>query len=191
MTFRGKLVGLVAGLVVACVLVYAVGQELAKPTPEKAAKLFKDGNWKEAYAAYSRLTLDKEADAVKVVEYFNRSLESQRRLGNVEDIDAFREEAIGLHAKGWRLLQAAAVSYATGEHQGYIVGGKFNRGYARHGRVKYVNAYERDRVRAMQLMVQAMEATAGETDKAAVGQFYLDFAAMLLGNRGYDESWRL
>ena len=175
MTFRVKVILLAVGLVLAGVVVYVVGEELGRPTAEKAAKLFKDGNWKEAYSAYSQLALDKEADGVKVVEYFNRALDCQRRLGNESDIDAFREEAIVVHAKNWRLLQAAAVSYAQGEHQGYIVAGKFNRGYARRGRVKYVNAYERDRVRAMQLMVQAMAATAGESDKGAVGQFYVDF----------------
>ena len=50
---------------------------------------------------------------------------------------------------------------------------------------------ERDRVRAMQLMHQAMPLVAKDDDKRAVAQFYLDFAQMLLNHRGHYEAWRL
>ena len=181
---------LAAGLLCGMIVCGGIAQD-SKPTPDQAVKLMTAGNWKEAYAAFSKLTLDKDTDPMKVSGYFTNALECQRRLGNIEDIDAFREEAIAAHAKNWRLLQTAANSYLGGEHQGYIVAGKFNRGWPRQGRAKVVNTYERDRVRALQLMQQAMENTADDKDKAAVAQFYLDFAQMLMGNRGYYEAWRL
>ena len=191
MTVR-KLAALsVVALGVSLFIAYAAGQPGAAATPADAAKLMTAGNWKEAYAAFSKLTLDKDTDPMKVSGYFTNALECQRRLGNIEDIDAFREEAIAAHAKNWRLLQTSANSYLGGEHQGYIVAGKFNRGWPRRGQAKIVNTYERDRVRALQLMQQAMENTADDKDKAAVAQFYLDFAQMLMGNRGYYEAWRL
>jgi hypothetical protein len=126
-------------------------------------------------------------------EYFNSALQCANNLGNYDDADAFRDQAIETHAKNWRLLQAAAVSLQDGMHQGYIVAGQFHRGYPRGGQAKNVNSYERDRVRALQLMQQAMnEAVADEKDKAAVGQFFIDFSQMPVGGgRGYDNAWRL
>ena len=49
----------------------------------------------------------------------------------------------------------------------------------------------RDRVRGLQLMQQALEQTRKDKDKAAVAQFHLDFASMLLNGAGYHEPWRL
>ena len=50
---------------------------------------------------------------------------------------------------------------------------------------------ERDRVRALQLMQQALDLTAKETDKPALAQFHLHFADLLLNGAGYHEPWRL
>ncbi|MDD4888453.1 MAG: MG2 domain-containing protein, partial [Phycisphaerae bacterium] len=187
---RRKLIGLVIGLG-ATLLAYGVAQEVAKPTPERAMKLLTDKNWKEAFKAFEALTLDPDADPMKVSDYLNKGVQCQQNLGDQADMDGFREAAVKVHAKNWRLLQTAANSYANSDHQGYIVAGKFNRGYPRGGRAKYVNTYERDRVRSLQLMQQAIDATDGEKDKNAVGQFYFDLANMLMGNRGYYEAWRL
>jgi len=54
-----------------------------------------------------------------------------------------------------------------------------------------MNSYQRDRVRALQLMAQAQAATNAETDKSALSNLYFNQAAMLMGNRGYAEAWRL
>ena len=188
---RNTLIGLTVAALVVSAIAFVVAQDVAKPTPEKAAQLLKAGNWKEAFAEYSKLTLDKDADPAKVVEYFNNAIQCQNNLGNEGDIDGFREEAIKAQASNWRLLQAAANSYQNGNHNGYIVAGTFNRGWARHGRVKNVNAYQRDRIRALQLMQQAMEATAKDNDHNAVGRFHLDFANMLMGYSGGANAWRL
>jgi hypothetical protein len=40
-------------------------------------------------------------------------------------------------------------------------------------------------------MQEAMDKTKGETDTDALGEFYFQFAHMLLGNRGWYEAWRL
>ena len=50
---------------------------------------------------------------------------------------------------------------------------------------------QRDRVRALQLMQQALPLTSKENDKAALAAFYLHFANMLLNGAGYHEAWRL
>ena len=157
---------------------------------QKATKLMRDGNWREAYEAFAKLATDPADDVVKVANDLNHAITCLERLGRVAEIDGFREKVIAAHGKNWRLLLAAAQSYMRVTHYGYMVAGEFQRGPHR-GRAKYVNAYERDRVRALQLMDQAIPLTAGERDKAGVAEFYWQLAAMLLANRGFDESWRL
>ncbi len=120
----------------------------------------------------------------------NQAIQCLNNLGRVEEIDDFREAVIKAHAKNWRLLQAAAESYLNNQSFGYIVAGKFYRGQQRGGG-EAVNCYERDRVRALQLMVEALPLVKAEPDHAAAGEFYFAFGRLLLSNRGYQEAWRL
>ncbi|MEK6234833.1 MAG: MG2 domain-containing protein, partial [Planctomycetales bacterium] len=76
------------------------------------------------------------------------------------------------------------------EHYGYMIAGKFRRGQHRGGG-KVVNAVERDRVRALQLMTQAMPLAKQNGSPAEVADFYLGLARMLLNNRGHADAWRL
>ena len=49
---------------------------------------------------------------------------------------------------------------------------------------------ERDRVRALQLMPQAVGLLAGETNRKDVGEFYWQLSQMVIGQCG-SESWKL
>ena len=69
--------------------------------------------------------------------------------------------------------------------------GKFYRGGHRGGDGRWVNASARDRVRALQLMMQALPNARKDDDHAKVAGYLLAWADMLLNNRGYQESWRL
>ncbi|MFB3892685.1 MAG: alpha-2-macroglobulin [Phycisphaerae bacterium] len=194
-----RLFSVIPVLVVALLVVKVTGQEpAASPTTkgdEKALrargqKLMKDGNWKDAYGVLSALALD-PADAPKQVsDDLNDGLKCLRQLGRLDELDDFREGVIKAHADNWRLLQTAAWSYRNDEHSGHIVAGKFYRGYHR-GAAKYVNSFERDRIRSLQLMQQAMDSAAKDNAKAEVANFYIQFADMLLGGRSYYEAWRL
>lgn len=113
-----------------------------------------------------------------------------QNLGRSDEIDEFREAVIEVHKQNWRLLDTAAQSYAGTEHFGFMVAGKFYRGNKRGGD-HYVASMQRDRVRALQLMQQALEQTKDETDKAALAQFHFHFANLLLNGVGYHEPWRL
>jgi uncharacterized protein YfaS (alpha-2-macroglobulin family) len=195
---RNRLLGVVA-VVLACSLPLmlcaqdtqpAAGRAAPAASPEKARKEMQSGNYKDAYEAFSPLALDTAADPKKVGEYMTSAVQCLHALNRSDEVDAFREKVIALHAANWRLLWAAAQTYNTDQHNGYIVAGKYYRGYHRGGG-KWVGSYERDRIRALQLMEQASAKTAGEEAKAEVGKFYFDLAAMLLGNRGYNEAWRL
>ena len=80
------------------------------------------------------------------------------RLGRGDEIDALREQVIAIHKGNWRLLEAAAQSYLNDPfHFGFMVAGKFHRGQHRGGG-RMVNTSERDRVRALQLFVQGLDA---------------------------------
>ena len=97
-----------------------------------------------------------------------QAVECLRRLNRVGEFDAFIEKVILAHKDNGLLLFAAAEDYRVVDHQGSIVAGSFVRGPHRGGTARYVNAYERDRVRALQLMVQAMGADEGREAGRAV-----------------------
>ena len=78
-----------------------------------------------------------------------------QRLGRMSEFDDFVEKVIKAHDGNWRLLQAAAQEYDRVEHYGYIIAGKYERGGHRGGG-RLVNSLERDRIRALQLMDQAL-----------------------------------
>src|SRR5262249_14548335 len=78
----------------------------------------------------------------------------------------------------------------TVDHYGYIVAGKFHRGHKRGGG-RYVNSMQRDRVRALQLMNQALLNTKNEKSKYDLASFHLAFADMVLHGAGVHAAWRL
>jgi len=174
----------------ALVPVIAGGAAVSQADRPKVAKLMRDGNWKEAYDILSKLAVDQADDPKLVGQDLNNAINCLRRLNRVSETDAFREKVIAAHAGNWRLLQTAAQSYLSVQHYGSIVAGEFQRGPHR-GRAKMVNSYERDRIRALQLMQQALPLVAEENDKPAAGQFYMYLANQLMGNRGWALAWRL
>ena len=156
----------------------------------KAQKLYRDGNFNEAYQAFAKLALNAKTGKKDVGNDLNMAISSLQRLNRRNEIDKFRENVIKVHGKNWRLLWTAAQSYLNANHYGYIISGEFNRGRHRGGG-QYANSYERDRVRALQLMVQAIPLTKNDGDHAAVGSFHQALANMIMGNRGYSAAWRL
>ncbi len=162
----------------------------APPTTERALllKAFQDGNFKDAYEGLRRLALSPDDDQKKVGADLACSIQCLTLLGRVDEIDAFRESVIEVHKNNCRLLQTAAQTYASGDHHGYVIAGKFDRGDKRGGG-RRVDSRQRDRVRALQLLEQAQKLQENETDKKALAQFHFTFAAVLF-NVG-EAAWRL
>ena len=160
------------------------------PSRERAQKLFKDGNFNDAYQAYRRLSLDPDDDPRQVTQDLDMATQCLQQLNRVAEIDEFREAVIATHTGNWRLLAGAAQNYMNVPHHGFMVAGKFQRGNKRGGG-QMVSADERDRVRALQLMVQAMPLALEDDDHISVANFMLSMARMFLNNRGYGEAWRL
>jgi len=155
-----------------------------------AKKLMKQGNWKEAYNQFHDLVLAKSNTGKRAGEDLNDAIQCLNRLGRYDEFDELVELSIQAHQKDWHFLQAAANAYIRANHRGYIVAGKFYRGHRRGGG-KYVSSFDRDRVRALQLMDKAMPLADQDQDVQAVSEFYLNFADHLL--RGYNgaSAWRL
>ncbi|MSR58152.1 MAG: alpha-2-macroglobulin [Planctomycetaceae bacterium] len=157
----------------------------------KYEQSFKAGNFKEAYEGFRALALDPKADRKKVGSDLAWAINALQQLGRVDEIDEFREAVIDVHKANWWLLQAAATTYINSDHQGFIVAGKFYRGGRRGGGGNYVNTLQRDRVRALQLMQQALPLARADDDKPAVAEFHVQFANAILSGAGHAEAWRL
>ncbi|MCI0358210.1 MAG: alpha-2-macroglobulin, partial [Planctomycetaceae bacterium] len=156
----------------------------------RSTKLMNDGNFKEAYDGFRKLCLDPKTEPGQVSSDLTNAVQCLYRLGRVTEFDELVESTVAAHKENWRLLQTAANQYIQTPHQGFMIGGKYERGGHRGGgEVK--NSGERDRVRALQLMQQAIPLAAKDDNKGEVSQFWLNFGELLLNHRGFYEAWRL
>ncbi len=161
-----------------------------KSARKSAAKLQKDGNWKEAFAAYQKLLANKANGGAPAAEDLQNGSVCLANLNQYSLFDGFVEKAIAAHPDDWRILARAGRLYFHAQHYGYVIGGEFSRGRHRGGG-QYVSTYERDRVRALTLFKQAYDASLDEPEKAERADFLFEFSWALMGNRGYQEAWRL
>ncbi len=166
-------------------------EELTPAEMRNKAFIYKNqGNYKDAFELFQQLTLGKENQARQVPAEFTAAIYCLRRLNRVNEIDTYREQVIKKNSTNWRLLESAAQSFFGYPQYGYMIAGKFERGNHRGGG-KRVNAFQRDRIRALQLYVQAMPLVKAQAANPEQFTFYRNFARAILSNRGYSESWRL
>ena len=69
----------------------------------------------------------------------------------------------------------------TSNNSGVIVAGKFHRG--RHDGGRFASSSERDRVRAIQLLVQGMDRARADADRAAAGRYLSTLGQALMADR--------
>ncbi len=156
----------------------------------QARKDFQAGNFRDAWELYRKLALDPRDDERLVGNDLKTGIDCLQRLAREDEVDAFREAVVGVHQKNWRLLQAAADSFIQGSRYGYLIAGQFFRGNHRGGG-EAVSSFDQDRVRALQLMQQAMPLLKADPDHDAVGSFYLDLAQQFLDGREGGQAWKL
>src|SRR3954466_10341986 len=156
------------------------GTDSAVPPLDQLLKLQADGNQKDAYDGLRRFVLEKkDAPAADLVKAFNAAVTCLPALNRSDELDEFREKAIAAHKNDWLLLMAAAHSYLTFDHFGYMIAGEFSRGQHRGGG-KVVNATAPDRVRALQLYRSAMKVAQNENDKAGPAEMLRQFAQAMI-----------
>lgn len=156
----------------------------------RAQKLMQEGNAKDAYAIFKAYVTNPKSPDKATADALPMASGCLMQLGELSQLDEFWEAVVAAHPNHWRTKVAVAQQYLSGQSVGFMISGKFERGWHR-GQGKIVNADQRDRTRAMQLLVEAMPLADKDDDKAAVSQFYFQVANALLRNRGYGEAWRL
>ncbi len=153
---------------------------------KKGQKLQEQGNWKEAFAVFEKVATDPKAASGVASNSLTQAWQCLMNLGNQKEQDALVEAAAAAHPQDRDVLVQAATIYMQCEHYGAMVAGKFERGGHRGGTAKYVSSEARDRVRALQLMQQAMPVV-----KSGDNGFWSVLAGMLMHNRGYAGAWEL
>ncbi|MDR3196862.1 MAG: alpha-2-macroglobulin [Planctomycetaceae bacterium] len=116
-----------------------------------------------------------------------------QKLNRVSETDEFLEKAAEIHQTNWKMLIRIALTYTHGiDHHGYIIDGTFQRGQLRGGNGQHVTTMERDRVRALQIYVNAMPLVLKDKDKKESGSFFLQFAeAVTFNDRLNNNAWKL
>lgn len=166
-----------------------IGQ--AQPVPQKKLEQqVRDGNFKDAYDGLRQRCLNPQTASKEIVADLDLAVHCLTQLGRINELDELLESTVTAHANNWRLLAAAARQYQSITPYGFIVAGKFERGPQRGGDGQQAFAIERDRVRALQLLVQAMPLAQADDQKSEVAQFYISLSDLLLYNRGNLQSWR-
>jgi uncharacterized protein YfaS (alpha-2-macroglobulin family) len=158
---------------------------------EAARALIAQGNWNDAYRKLAPVVTDPADDPDQAASDLSSAVQCLRNLGRHAEFDAFVEKAIAAHPANPRLLAAAATSYQQAAKQGAIVGGAFERGPHRGGTARYVNTFQRDRVRAMQLMQQGLSRVAAASDRRFAGRYHMQLAEILMGARHGRGAWAL
>ncbi len=178
--------------VICCALPSSIvaDQKALQRERDLAAESYSSGNYKEAFEKYQRLTLDLEEDSATLAEQLSQALRCLNSLGNLNDFDRYIEAVVAKHSDSWRVLVRAAEEYGQVRHQGFIVAGKFYRGGHRGGG-RYVDAQARDRVRALQLLVQADLNSQAEARKSDLVSLYRQFAYVLSYSNNVYQSWKL
>jgi uncharacterized protein YfaS (alpha-2-macroglobulin family) len=158
---------------------------------DAARKASNAGNYNDAYKTLAPLVTGDVDDPHETPQDFELAVQCLQRLARSDEIDEFREKAITAHPKNWRLLHAAAQSLHNGETYGFVVAGKFYRGGRRGNDGRQVSALQRDRVRALQLMLQAEPMATADPSRSEAGAFLISFADMVLDSRQGNHAWRL
>jgi alpha-2-macroglobulin len=199
MIARRTVAGVVGGIVI-------LGGALVMSQPTDHAerrsqsdRMFRDGNFAEAYDGYQQLCRDAGNDPQRVSHDLTQAVMALRRLGRDAELDELLESTVAVHSENWRLLSTAAQLQSREFPQhGYLIAGQFVRGNHRGGG-KMMSSAERDRVRGLQLLVEARRLATLEREKpegnataAEVAALERQFASYLLrqGNQG-NEAWKL
>ncbi len=148
------------------------------------------GNHLDAYNLYTQYIYEVTADAAALAGDVPEVMRCLVQLNRDNETDAVREQLAAAHADQWRILHAVARSYQNANSWGFLIAGEFERGHHRGGG-QWASSAERDRVRALQLMDQALPLLADEPNAPDAARFHLDFASLLLQGRGQRGAWQL
>lgn len=151
---------------------------------EAARELIQQGNYAEAYDKLAGLLESQTVDPKALRIPITQAVQCLNRLNRTPEVDPLLEGLAERFAASPDVLNQIASEYQDLEHYGYQVAGEFQRGDHRGGGL-FVNSAERDRVRCLQLLMQAAGLGAGE------GADHRLLAETLIGSRMGRAAWRL
>ncbi len=158
----------------------------------KANKLHTEGNNNEAYDIFKALCLSPENQpAAEVAKDLNTAVWCLQHLNRHNETDSLIEKTVSVHAGNWRLLYKAAWIYTEElTHYGFMIAGNFERGNHRGGG-RQMYSFERDRVRALQLLDQASKSTFLSTERGELSMILYEFARIVQQGRNRKGAWGL
>ena len=153
----------------------------------KAKKLYDDGNYKEAYEFYVKIATDPKAGGQPLVSDLSVLYQCIQRMRYYSQWENLIEKVVAAQSNDWRVLQAVAGQYRSAPKRGIIIDNKFQRAPQRmSGAVR--NSQERDRIRSLQLLNQAMPLALQDSNKNDVSKFLVQFAQAW---QNYQGAWRM
>ncbi|MCH2370612.1 MAG: hypothetical protein MK324_08790, partial [Pirellulales bacterium] len=153
----------------------------------KAKKLYDDGNYKEAYEFYVKIATDPKAGGQPLVSDLSVLYQCIQRMRYYSQWENLIEKVVAAQSNDWRVLQAVAGQYRSAPKRGIIIDNKFQRAPQRmSGAVR--NSQERDRIRSLQLLNQAMPLALQDSNKSDTSKFLVQFAQAWQNHQG---AWRL
>ena len=148
------------GLLVTRFTVSGEAADLPPPEAASAAKaverLFDAGNYREAADAGKAVLQRDGLPGAPLVQAFTYTITSLERLSAFDEADAVIESATQRHRASWELLSAAGHRITGLQQAGYMLDGKFVRGWA-NGATKRLWSADRDRVRGLRLLLAARQ----------------------------------
>ena len=160
----------------------------AEESRKRAGKLAKEGNWKESLELNRKLLADIDDD--RSWKDLENALQALRNLRQPGLADELIEGAVRDHVGNSSVLRKAAQSYHNLQHSGSLLDGEFQRGFNRGGGA-YVSCEGRDRVRSIQLILQAIEKEDPD-DAGSLSDMYSELAMYLSSGRtGSRRVWAL
>ena len=146
---------------------------------EKANKELRDNNSKDAFVLYQKILLKYRANP----QIYSNAIESLRKARLENEFDGLFNAVSKKYGKRPFMAIALAKSKMRVSDYGYIVAGKFERGYKRGGG-EWASSLERDRVEALRLLFSVPQ---GDRTEA----FYEALSDVIMWGRQYGEAWKL
>lgn len=154
---------------------------------KQAMSAYNAGNYADAYNALREISLSTGLSGEDRGSAIKYAVQSLRQLGRLDESDKLLEDVFE-HAGGqWQVLSALGSEYDSIDHQGYVIAGEFSRGWRRSGD-RLVSSGERDRVRALELFLRALELCPDNVSKAEI---WNNISTVIRRGNGSNEYWKL
>ena len=171
--------------------VYLFAEEKSATDERTLAHTYqKQGNYRDAWEIYRKLATRRNNTGQGVANDLRGGIDCLKKLNRVSEIDAFYESILKVHSDKPRVLWKIAESLIQGPHYGYIIDRKFIRGNHRGGG-RYTYTQNQDRLRALQLMEQAVVQLKSTTDSNLAIDIHYDFAMYFMNGREGGNAWML